>query len=32
LICDPASGSYSVLAACQAAGVNFIGCDLVYGE
>ena len=31
LVCDPASGSYSVLQACQRAQVNFIGCDLVYG-
>jgi len=28
LVLDPAAGSYSVLAACQSIGRNFIGCDL----
>ena len=32
IVCDPASGGYSVLKACQACKRNFIGCDLVYGE
>lgn len=32
VICDPASGGYSVFKACQRCNRNFIGCDLVYGE
>lgn len=28
LVCDPAAGGYSVLAACQATGRRFIGCDI----
>ncbi len=28
LVLDPAAGSYSVLAACERNGRNFIGCDL----
>ena len=31
-ILDPASGGYSVLAACNSLGRNFIGCDIQYGE
>lgn len=32
LVVDPASGSFSVLSACQETGRNFLGCDLVYGK
>lgn len=32
LVCDPAAGGYSVLTACQAAGRDFIGGDILYGE
>lgn len=32
LICDPASGGYSVFKACQEVNRNFIGCDIVYGD
>lgn len=28
LVVDPAAGSYSVMAACEHAGRNFLGCDL----
>lgn len=28
LVVDPAAGSYAVLAACQAVGRDFVGCDL----
>ncbi len=30
-ICDPASGGYSVLQACQETGRNFIGGDITFG-
>lgn len=29
LIVDPAAGGYSVLKACQRAGRNFLGCDII---
>lgn len=29
-VVDPASGGFSVLAACEAAGRNFIGCDIAF--
>lgn len=32
VVLDPASGGYSVLAACQAEGRDFLGCDIQYGE
>lgn len=32
LVLDPAAGGYSVLAACRAAGRDFLGCDLIFGE
>ena len=32
LVCDPAAGGYSVLAACLLTQRNFIGCDLIFGE
>lgn len=32
LICDPASGGYSVFEACKEVNRNFIGCDIIYGE
>ena len=32
LICDPASGGYSVFEACKETNRNFIGCDIIYGE
>lgn len=31
-VLDPAAGGYSVLAACQKCGRNFIGGDIEYGE
>lgn len=32
LICDPASGGYSIFKACQELKRDFIGCDIIYGE
>lgn len=32
IVCDPASGGYSVLECCIALNRTFIGCDLVFGE
>lgn len=32
VVCDPASGGYSVLEACKEAGRAFIGGDILYGE
>ena len=32
LVCDPASGGYSVFEACKEINRNFIGCDIVYGK
>ncbi len=32
IVCDPASGGYSVLEACSLAGRDFIGGDIEYGE
>ena len=29
VICDPASGGYSVLKACEESGTRFVGCDLL---
>ena len=31
-VLDPAAGSFSVLTACEALKINFIGCDFIYGE
>lgn len=31
LVCDPASGGYSVLACCRETGRNFIGGDILFG-
>lgn len=31
-VLDPASGGYSVLAACEELNRNFIGCDIEFGE
>ena len=32
IVCDPASGGYSVLECCKELNRTFIGCDLVFGE
>ena len=32
IVLDPAAGGYSVLEACKAAMVDFIGGDIEYGE
>ncbi len=32
LVCDPASGGYSVFEACKETGRNFIGGDIEFGE
>ena len=32
IVCDPASGGYSVLECCIDLNGTFIGCDLVFGE
>lgn len=32
IVCDPASGGYSVLECCKILNRTFIGCDLVFGE
>lgn len=32
IVCDPASGGYSVLECCKDLNRIFIGCDLVFGE
>ncbi len=32
IVCDPASGGYSVLECCIDLNRTFIGCDLVFGE
>lgn len=32
IVLDPASGGYSVFMACQAAGRDFLGCDIRFGE
>lgn len=32
IVCDPASGGYSVLECCKDLNRTFIGCDLVFGE
>lgn len=32
VVLDPASGGYSVFEACKKAGVDFIGCDVLYGN
>lgn len=32
LVIDPASGGYSVFAACKELKRNFLGCDLIFGE
>ena len=31
IVCDPASGGYSVLEASRAAGRDFVGCDIKFG-
>lgn len=32
IVCDPASGGYSVLECCKSLNRTFIGCDLVFGD
>ena len=32
IVCDPASGSYSVFECCKETERNFIGCDIEFGE